>query len=215
MTGAFITFEGGEGSGKSTQAMLLWEAFKAAGIPCVKTREPGGTENAERIRSLLVSGSHEAWDPVTETLLFYAARAEHVNKLVKPSIAQGKTVICDRFADSTLVYQGVARGLSEAYVQSLHRLILGNFAPDLTIILDIAPEGGLKRAAGRGGAETRFESLDIGFHRQVRAGFLAIAEREPGRCLVIDADNELFKLHEGIVESVNRRLNIALRPQHG
>ncbi len=215
MTGAFITFEGGEGSGKSTQLVLLWEAFKSAGIPSVKTREPGGTESAERVRTLLVSGKSDAWDPVAETLLFYAARMEHVNRLVKPAMQDGKTVLCDRFSDSTLVYQGVGKGLTETYVQSLHHLLLGNFAPNLTFILDIDPETGLKRASARAGGETRFEGMDIAFHRQIRAGFLDIARREPGRCLVIDADDDMFDLHERIVDAVNRRLGIALRPQHG
>ncbi|NBX03311.1 MAG: dTMP kinase [Alphaproteobacteria bacterium] len=210
MTGKFITFEGGEGSGKSTQMSLLSAAFAASGLPVVSTREPGGTPGAEQIRSLLVSGSADTWDPVAETLLFYAARLDHVSRLIKPAIAEGKTVICDRFADSTLVYQGVGKGLSPEYIRSLHRLTLGNFAPDLTIILDIAPEEGLARAGARRGSETRFEEMDISFHRQVREGFRAFAKGEPARCAVLDATQDKEALHAQIASLVKNRLGLAL-----
>jgi len=206
MTGKFITFEGGEGSGKSTQIALLAKAFAASGIPYVQTREPGGSAGAEQLRTLLVSGEKDAWDAETETLLFYAARLDHVNKLIKPALAEGKTVICDRFADSTLVYQGIGKGLSEEYVRMLHRLTLGNFQPDLTIILDIDPAIGLKRAAARRGTETRFESMDIDFHHCIRAGFLSIAEREPNRCVVVDAVLNIFDLHEKIMFIINQAI---------
>lgn len=212
MTGQFITFEGGEGSGKSTQLKLLSEAFAKAKLPHVVTREPGGTPGAEQIRNLLVSGKVDAWDPVTETLLFYAARLDHVNRLIKPAIADGKTVICDRFADSTLVYQGVGKGLSEEYVQTLHRVTLGSFMPDLTIILDIYPVEGLKRAGARKGMETRFEEMEIDFHHKIRAGFLSIAAREPGRCVVLDAAQEQQALHAQVVSSIVQRLGIQIKP---
>jgi len=204
----FITFEGGDGSGKSTQLQLLGKAFTASAIPHVMTREPGGSAGAEAIRKLLVSGEADAWDAETETLLFYAARLDHVNKLIKPALAEGKTVICDRFADSTLVYQGIGKGLSGEYIQALHRLTLGNFMPGLTIILDIDPAIGLKRAASRRGNETRFENMDIDFHHRIRAGFLSIAEREPQRCMVVDAGQGQETIHKTIVDIINNKLGI-------
>jgi len=212
MTGTFITFEGGEGSGKSTQLGLLWEAFNAARIPCLKTREPGGSPGAEQIRKLLVSGDVDAWDPMAETLLFYAARLDHVNAMVRPALKAGKTVICDRFADSTLVYQGVGKKIPEAAIREMHKTTLGDFAPDLTLILDIDPALGLKRAGERRGDETRFESMNITFHEAVRAGFLAIAKKEPKRCAVIDASQDPASVHKAIIALVNQRLGTTLVP---
>lgn len=211
MIGKFISFEGGEGSGKSTQMKLLQEAFAKSSLAFVATREPGGTQSAERIRELLVTGKADAWDPISETLLFYAARAHHVTHLIKPALASGKTVICDRFVDSTLVYQGIGKGLSAEYILSLHRLTLGNFMPDLTIILDIDPAKGLARAKGRSGNETRFEEMEIDFHHRIRAGFQQIAAREPGRCVVLDASLEPTALHARVIEAIRTRLGIALK----
>lgn len=208
--GAFITFEGGEGSGKSTQVKLLTEALSARKIPYITTREPGGTPSAERIRELVVSGAEDAWQPTTETLLFYAARLEHVHHLIRPSLEEGKHVICDRFADSTLVYQGIGKDLSEYYVQMLHKLTLGNFAPDLTFILDISPQEGLRRAQERNHNEKRFESMPMDFHRRIRAGFLAIAAREPKRCVVLDAGQDPKSLHTRILNTVGQRLGVRL-----
>ena len=208
MAGKFITFEGGEGSGKSTQLQLLDKALAAAGIAHVITREPGGSPGGEAIRKLLVSGDVDAWGAETETLLFNAARLDHVHTLIKPALAEGKTVICDRFVDSTLVYQGIGKGLSEEYIRMLHRLALGNFMPDLTIILDIDPAVGLKRAAARKGSENRFESMDIDFHHRIRAGFLAIAGREPERCAVVDGGQEKEVLQKRIAEILAQRLGI-------
>lgn len=210
MSGTFITFEGGEGSGKSTQLQLLSKALTAAGTPHVMTREPGGSPGGEAIRKLLVSGAADAWDPVTETLLFYAARLDHVNKLIKPALEQGKLVLCDRFADSTLVYQGIGKGLSEEYIQSLHRLTLGNFMPDLTIILDMDPAMGLKRAQARGDSENRFEKLGLDFHQRIRAGFLAIAKNEPGRCAILDASQPIEKVQAAIITLLNQKLGLKL-----
>ena len=207
-TGKFITFEGGEGSGKSTQLQLLGKAFAAAGLPHVITREPGGSPGAETIRKLLVSGEADAWDAETETLLFYAARLDHVNRLIKPALAEGKIVLCDRFADSTIVYQGIGKELSQDYIEMLHRLTLGNFMPDLTIILDIDPAIGLKRAAARRGNETRFESLGLDFHQRIRAGFLAIAKCEPERCVVIDAAQEKEAVQKQIIETIHQRCGL-------
>ncbi len=210
MNGKFITLEGGEGSGKSTQTALLKDAFGRAGLPLVVTREPGGTPGAEQIRGLLVSGSVDAWDAASETLLFYAARRDHLTRLIKPALAKGKTVLCDRFADSTMVYQGAGKGLSMEYLHSIHRLTLGNLTPDLTIILDIAPEEGLKRAGARRGTETRFEEMDICFHRTIRQGFLDIAKAEPARCAVLDATQDEDALHAQIISLIKTRLGIAL-----
>jgi len=214
MTGKFISCEGGEGSGKSTQLALLAKAFAKAGLPYVQTREPGGSVGAEQIRSLLVNGKTDAWDPVAETLLFYAARLDHVNKLIKPAMMKGKTVLCDRFADSTRVYQGIGKGLTQHYIDELHHLTLGNFMPDLTLILDIDPVIGLKRAAARHGHETRFESMDIDFHHAVRAGFLTIAQCEPERCVVVDAGRSQADVHAHMIEAMNRHLGLALKPCH-
>jgi dTMP kinase len=206
MSGKFISFEGGEGSGKSTQIRLLSEAFAAAGIAHVQTREPGGTPGAERIRNLLVSGSADAWDAEAETLLFCAARVDHASKLIRPALGEGRHVICDRFVDSTMVYQGVGKGLAEPYIRMLHRLTLGNLMPDLTLVLDIDPAAGLQRAQARAGNETRFEGLGLEFHTHIRAGFLGIAQREPGRCAVIDATGGVEAVHAQVVDAVRLRL---------
>jgi dTMP kinase len=211
MSGQFITFEGGEGSGKSTQLALLTDAFKKSNIPFVKTREPGGSPGAEAIRKILVSGEADAWDAETETLLFYAARLDHVNKLIKPALAEGKTVLCDRFSDSTLVYQGVGKDLPEDYIRMLQRVTLGDFAPDLTIILDIDPVIGLKRAASRAGHDTRFEALGLDFNPRIRAGFLDIARREPERCAVVDAGGDEKMVQGRIIETINQRLGMVLK----
>lgn len=210
MSGQFISFEGGEGSGKSTQLKLLAVAFEKSGLPFVSTREPGGSQGAEKIRSLLVSGEVDSWDSLTETLLFNAARADHINSLIAPALAEGKTVICDRFLDSTVVYQGIGKGLGAAYIKSLHHIIFGNFMPSLTIMLDISPEEGLQRAGGRKDDENRFEKLDIEFHKKIRAGFLNIAECESQRCVVLDARQEAAILHKQIIETIATRLGIIL-----
>lgn len=210
MSGQFISFEGGEGSGKSTQLKLLASAFEKAGLPFVSTREPGGSSGAEKIRSLLVSGETDAWDSLTETLLFNAARADHINRLITPALIEGKTVICDRFIDSTLVYQGIGKGLGKSYIKDLHQMIFGNFMPNLTIMLDISPEEGLRRAGMRNHDENRFEQLDIEFHRKIRAGFIEIATQEVERCVVLDATQEASVLHAQIVETIRLRCEIAL-----
>lgn len=210
MNGQFISFEGGEGSGKSTQLKLLASAFEKSGLPFVSTREPGGSSGAEKIRTLLVSGETDAWDSLTETLLFNAARADHINHLIAPALAEGKTVICDRFFDSTLVYQGIGKGLGTAYIKNLHHLIFDNFMPNLTIILDISPEDGLKRAGMRNHDENRFEKLDIEFHRKIRTGFLDIAKQEIERCVVLDAAQEANVLHQQIVKIIRAHCEIIL-----
>lgn len=208
MSGFFISLEGGEGSGKTTQLAMLREAFASAGINAVFTREPGGCSGAEAIRELLLNGAGDKWLPVTEMLLFQAARVEHVSRLIKPALDSGKHVVCDRFFDSTAVYQGVARGLGIGYMHSLHHLALGNFMPNLTIFIDINAEDGLERAASRRGNETRFESLDISFHRSVREGFLQLARSEPQRMIVVDGKPAREQVHAQILAAMQGRLGL-------
>ena len=206
--GRFISFEGGEGAGKSTQARLLRTALEARGHPVLLTREPGGSPGAEEIRKLLVEGEPERWTPLAETLLFVAARADHVARVIGPALASGTWVISDRFSDSTFVYQGLARGLGLDAVRNLQKAALGDFAPDLTIILDVEPRSGLERAAARGAKENRFERFDAAFHQRLRDGFLSIAAQEPRRCAVIDASEP----PEGVAANVMRTVVERLAP---
>jgi|SRR5579871_289161 len=185
--GRFISFEGGEGAGKSTQARLLRTALEAHGHSVLLTREPGGSPGAEEIRKLLVEGEPDRWTPLAETLLFLAARADHVARVIEPALTSGTWVISDRFSDSTFVYQGLARGLGLDAVRNLQKAALGDFAPDLTILLDVDPRSGLERAVARGAKENRFERFDAAFHQRLRDGFLSIAAAEPQRCAVVDA----------------------------
>jgi dTMP kinase len=180
----FITLEGGEGAGKTTQSKRLAAALTEAGLPVLRTREPGGAPGAERIRDLLLTGG--GFDPVAEAMLHFAARREHLARTIRPALAAGITVISDRFADSTLAYQGAGQGLPRAVWDRLAAVALEGFAPDLTLILDLPPEAGMARAAGRG-LPDRYERLGLDFHRRVRDGFLAIAAAEPARCRIIDA----------------------------
>lgn len=181
--GRFITLEGGEGAGKSTQARRLAAALAAAGLPVLRTREPGGTPGAERIRDLLLG--HGPWDSVAEAMLHFAARREHLVRSILPFLDAGGWVVCDRFADSTLAYQG-AQGLPRDVWARLADVALEGFAPDATLVLDLPVEAGMARAAARSGAD-RYERMGMGFHLKVRAAFLAIAEAEPQRCAVVDA----------------------------
>jgi dTMP kinase len=210
MTGTFITFEGGEGSGKSTQVKMLAAAFEKIGKPCVVTREPGGTPSAELIRNLVVQGSRDVWLPESETLLFVAARMEHVKRLIQPSLIAGKTVICDRFYDSTCVYQGIGKGINEVFISKLHELCFSDFQPHLTFMLDIEPADGLARAASRNNAETRFESMPTQFHAIVRQGFLDIARENKKRCVVLDASQDKESLHKEILNVINTRFGVKL-----
>lgn len=204
--GRFITFEGGEGAGKSTQLKLLAEALERAGMEVVTTREPGGSKGAEAIRALLVTGEVDRWDAETEALLHSAARRDHLVKTVWPALQRGAWVICDRFADSTLAYQGYGHGLSKDFITGLTRLVLGDFTPDLTLILDVPVEEGLKRAGGRGGAEDRYERMGTAFHERLRQGFLDIAGRDPNRCAVINATQDVDGVHQAILKAVKSRL---------
>jgi len=187
--GRFITFEGIDGSGKSTQVRTLATALRAGGAEVVETREPGGAPGAELIRALLVSGDTGRWSPETEILLFTAARRDHLERTIRPALDRGATVISDRFADSTRVYQGVARADLRPTVDALHALAIG-IEPDLTLILDLAPDVALARGLARGGAEDRFERFGQGFQERLRAGFLALAAEFPARCRVVPADGD-------------------------
>jgi dTMP kinase len=206
--GRFITVEGGEGAGKSTQVPLLVAALEGAGIAALATREPGGPPGAEAIRRLLLEGEGGRWDALGEALLLYAARRDHVTRLIEPALARGLWVACDRFADSTLAYQGYGRGLPLADIVALDRLALGSFAPDLTLILDLPVETGLARAAARPAAADRFERLDRAFHERLRRGFLEIAAAAPERCALVDAALDPSAVHCAILAAVAQRLGI-------
>ena len=184
--GKLITIEGGDGAGKSTQVRMLAEMLERRGVPVTATREPGGSPGAEKIRRLLLDSAAD-WDLATETLLHFAARADHYADLVRPAIRRGDWVISDRFTDSTRAYQGWGMGFDMAAIESLRELALGGFRPDLTLILDLPVEASMARLKARGGDPDRYERMDAGFHRRLRQGFLRIAEREPDRCVVVDA----------------------------
>lgn len=185
MAGRFLSFEGIDGSGKSTQARLLAETLRAEGRAVRLTREPGGSPGAEEIRRLVLEGDPDRWSAETEILLFTAARRDHLEKTIRPALAAGKVVITDRFADSTRLYQGITRGDLRGVVDRLHSLMIGT-EPDLTFIVDMDPATGLRRALARRGAEERFESFGEALQVRMRAGFLALAAEFPARCVVID-----------------------------
>jgi len=203
--GRFITLEGGEGAGKSTQAARLAVFLRETGGRAVATREPGGSPGAERIRGLLLSDG--TWDPLAETLLLMAARAEHVSRTIEPALAQGVHVVCDRFADSTFAYQGRAGGLGEGRARALHDCAFQGLAPDLTLVLDLPVPLGLGRARARGEAN-RYEAREPAFHEAVRQAFLAIAAAEPGRCVVINASASEDGVTEAIIRAVAERLGL-------
>jgi dTMP kinase len=205
--GRFITLEGGEGAGKSTQIAKLAERLRA-GREVVATREPGGSPGAEMIRKLLVEGPAERWDGTTEALLHFAARREHLRTTVWPALERGAWVISDRFADSTRAYQGWGHGLDLETLDRLYDVAVGVFRPDLTLILDLPVDTGLARATSRRGAETRYESLPRAFHERVRAGFLAIARNEPERCAVVDASQDSDTVAAAIARVVAERLGV-------
>lgn len=204
--GRFITLEGGEGAGKSTQIARLEILLKARGHRVVTTREPGGSPGAEMIRKLLVEGPAERWDGTTEALLHYAARRDHLRSTVWPALEQGKWVVSDRFADSTRAYQGYGHGIDLTMLERLYDISVGDFRPHLTVVLDLPVDVGLARAMKRRGAETRYESLPRDFHDRVRTGFLEIAKREPARCVVVNAARDVDAIAADIASAVDERL---------
>ena len=187
--------------------MLLAERLRAAGRSVVTTREPGGTAGAEAIRALVVQGAADRWAPSTELLLLVAARDDHVRRVIQPALAAGSWVLCDRFVDSTRVYQGLAGGIGVDRVDRLHELLLPDLRPDLTLLLDVEPETGLRRR-GIGGAEGRFESKGAAFHRQVRDGFRSLAAREPGRFATVEAQGAVSDVAEAVWAVVSARLPV-------
>jgi len=199
----FITLEGGEGAGKSTQARRLAAALQAAGCTALLTREPGGAPGAEVLRGLLLSRTHD-WSPPAETYLHFAARAEHLARTVQPALAVGQVVVCDRFADSTMAYQGYGLGADLTLIAALTRLL--PVRPDLTLVLAVSPAVAAARLAARSQALDRYEAMDAGFHARVAAGFLAIATTEPGRCVVVDADGSVDEVHSMVWNAVSARL---------
>ena len=206
--GRFITLEGGEGAGKSTQITRLKSWLEGRGCSVVATREPGGAPGAEMIRKLLVEGPVERWDGTTEALLHFAARREHLRSTVWPALKRGAWVLSDRFADSTLAYQGYGHGVDRKIFEQLYQVAVGAFRPDLTLVLDLPIEAGLARAAARRGTETRYESLPPDFHARVRAGFLEIAAQDPRRCVVIDATGDIDTIAGAIARAVSERLGV-------
>lgn len=214
MAGLFITFEGGEGSGKTTQINRLAQALSKSGHKTITTREPGGTPEAEKIRNLLVQREGGNWSPMAEVLMLFAARVMHVEKVIKPALAEDYIVISDRFTDSTRAYQGYGHGLALEDIEAINDTALHGFGPDLTIILDIEPGVGLGRSERRLAAEQfmgarsedRFEKLELEFHKRLRDGFLDIAKKNPKRCLVLDAKQDMDTLSALILKEVEGRL---------
>lgn len=208
--GRFITFEGGEGAGKSTQVSRLAAYLRARGVDVVTTREPGGSDGAEEVRGLLVTGDPERWSPMAETLLLYAARADHLDKTIRPALGRGAWVICDRFSDSTRAYQGAGGQVDGSFLDVIDRQVVGNDQPDLTIIFDIPPQAGLRRAGRRNaaGSEDRFERKDTAFHERLREAFLAIARAESARCIVVDASAAMEDVTRQVEAAVESRLDL-------
>lgn len=217
--GLFITLEGGEGTGKSTQVKLLHQALLAAGVDAVTTREPGGTPQAERIRNLLIQRDAGNFDALTEALLMMAARREHLVNKIWPSVEKGQWVISDRFADSTRAFQGYGMGLGQEVIDEIYRLIAGHFQPDLTFIFDIEPELGLGRSMKQlavtanktESTEDRYERMGLPFHQRLRQGFLEIARRFPERCVIIDAAQDIQVIHHQMLKAVEDRFGVTGR----
>ena len=204
----FITLEGIEGSGKTTQIKNIVEFFENKGYDCVVTREPGGTKIGEKIRSILLDPENRDMEPACELLLYFSDRVQHIKELINPALSEGKTIICDRFFDATLVYQGYARGLSIDLIIKLHEMIAYGLKPDITILLDLLPEIGLSRAweqidnGSRSGDETRFEKETLLFHEKIRAGYLELARLEPKRFRVIDASKSENQVKQQIIREL-------------
>ncbi|MDX1742119.1 MAG: dTMP kinase [Ruegeria sp.] len=200
-SGLFLTFEGIDGSGKSSQARMLADRLRGMGHEVVLTREPGGSPGAEEIRRLVLEGDPDRWSAETELLLFTAARRDHLERTIEPALAAGKVVICDRFADSTRMYQGVSRGNLRPLVDQLHALMIGR-EPDLTILIDMDPQTGLARAKGRQGTEERFEDFGLDLQQKMRDGFLALADEFPDRFRVIDGNRDMDSVAQDVTDIV-------------
>ena len=205
MTPRFITLEGGEGTGKSTQARRLSQRLQERGIDSIVTREPGGSPGAEQIRELFVHGDPGRWSALTETLLVFAARVDHIERTIKPALIAGKWVICDRFTDSTYAYQGVGRGADRENIRRIESVSIGDFKPNLTLVLDLPVEIGLQRARSRNNDENRFEGFDISFHEKLRQAFLDIARRNGDRCVLLDASGSEDDVADLIWTSVAKK----------
>jgi len=205
--GHFITFEGGEGAGKTTQVQLLKNFLENKGVSVVLTREPGGSPAAERLREALLGMPEHlgSWTADTECLIHFAARCQHIADVIEPALSKGHWVICDRFTDSTIAYQGYASGVDQSRIRSLQHWALKDFEPDLTIILDLPVEAGLSRAASRGSASDIYERRTKEFHNSVREGFLDIAAKNPTRCYLVNADREVSVVAASIRQAINKR----------
>ena len=206
----FVTLEGGEGAGKSTQARRLAAALRQGGLAVVETREPGGSPGAEEIRRLLTTGEIGRWSPMAEALLNYAARADHIRRKINPALAQGQWVISDRFADSTMAYQGYGHGVDRGFIAILAGAVLGELKPDLTLVFDLPVDLGLSRTQRRKGGEDRYERMNRDFHEALRQGYLAIASADPGRCVLIDASGNEDATWALVARAVKDRLSVAL-----
>ena len=210
--GRFITFEGGEGAGKSTQVRRLVARLREAGVAVIATREPGGSPGAEAIRNLVLTGSADRWSPATETLLMYGARRDHIERTILPALESGAWVVCDRFADSTRAYQGGAGGVDPAFISALEQHMLADVRPDLTLVFDLPVDVGLSRAEAfakaDGHAETRFESKGVAFHERLRAAFREIVQAEPQRCVMIDAAASMDGVEQQVWAAVSSRLAV-------
>ena len=207
MNNLFITFEGGDGSGKSTQVNLLKDYLENLNFETIKTREPGGTPSAEILRDLLTTGEVEKWTPMSEALLMWASRYEHLIQVIEPALNSGKNVICDRFYDSTYAYQGVAHNLGIDKMEKLKKIIIGDIEPDITFVLDIDPKVGLKRSLDRPNQENRFESYNIDFHNKIRSAFLEIAKKNKNRCVVVDASLNEQEINNLIITVIDNLIN--------
>ncbi|HEX7006726.1 MAG TPA: dTMP kinase [Alphaproteobacteria bacterium] len=208
--GRFITFEGGEGSGKSTQIARLAARLRSRGVVVIETREPGGTPGGDAIRRLLVEGEVGRWDPTSEALLHFAARRQHLVETIWPALDRGDWVLSDRFADSTMAYQGYGHRLGRDIIETLYRVTVGTFEPDLTLIFDLPVELGLQRAGLRGGAEDRYERMGVEFHERVRDGLLEIARRAPARCRIIDASGAPDAVEAAVAAAVGQAFGLEL-----
>ncbi|MBF0665068.1 MAG: dTMP kinase [Brevundimonas sp.] len=204
--GRFITFEGGEGTGKSTQVARLVDRLRARDLEVLQTREPGGSEGAEQIRNLALNGDPGRWSAMTETLLMFAARSDHLERTIRPALAAGRWVVCDRFADSSRAYQGAGGGTPADFIETLDAAVVGAAQPDLTLVFDLPVEVGLERAFGRGLFETRFESKGLEFHERLRRGFRDIAAAHPERCVLIDAEGDPDAVEARVWAAVEGRL---------